>query len=126
VQAEDIPGRFPCEPDKAAMAGANAEWLAAYIRSAFTTDGAGFCDDFVAFIHDWGFDLDNARAVTLWHGDQDQNVPLVYGRWLAARLPGSELRVVEGEAHLSILLHMVDIVDELLTKAGRVRSARVS
>jgi pimeloyl-ACP methyl ester carboxylesterase len=74
VQAEDMPGWFACAADKAAMTGDYAEWMAAYIRSAYSSGGAGFCDDFVAFMHDWGFDLDDARGVTIWHGDLDQNV----------------------------------------------------
>jgi pimeloyl-ACP methyl ester carboxylesterase len=124
VQAEDMPGWFSCAADKTAMTGEYAEWMAAYIRSACSSGGAGLCDDFVAIVHDWGFDLDNARGVTIWHGDLDQNVPLAHGRWLAERLPGAELRVVEGEGHPSVALGMVDIVDELLIRAGRVRYDR--
>jgi pimeloyl-ACP methyl ester carboxylesterase len=118
---EDIPGWFTCERDKAVMTGEYADWMAAYVRSAYSAGGAGACDDFVAFTRDWAFDLDGARGVTIWHGDLDQNVPVEHGRWLKNRLPEAQLRVVEGEGHMSVALHMVDIIDELLTRAGRVR-----
>ena len=121
-QAADIPGWFSCEVDKACMTGDYAEWMAAYVRSAYAAGGAGSGDDFVAFVRDWAFDLDDAGGVTIWHGDLDQNAPLEFGRWLEQRLPGSQLRILEGEGHMSIALHMGDILDELLARAGRVRS----
>jgi pimeloyl-ACP methyl ester carboxylesterase len=122
-QAADIPGWFSCEVDKACMTGDYAQWMAAYVRSAFMAGGAGVCDDSAAFMRDWGFSLDDARGVTIWHGDLDENAPLEFGRWLEKRLPGAQLRILEGEGHMSIALRMGDILDELLMRAGRVRSA---
>jgi pimeloyl-ACP methyl ester carboxylesterase len=122
-RAEDMAGWFTCAADKAALTGEYADWMAAYIRSAFASGGAGLCEDAVAFMQDWGFDLKETRGVTIWHGDLDENVPLTHGQWLADRLPGAQLRVLEGEGHMTIALRMPQIVDELLVRAGRTRMA---
>ena len=45
------------------------------------------------------------------------------GAGCADRLPGATLHVLEGEGHISIGLRMAEIVDDLLLRAGRVRSA---
>ncbi len=117
-RAEDMPAWFGCEADKAVMHGEYAAWMASYVRSAFTHGGAGVCDDFIAFMSDWGFDLSDATNVALWHGTEDQNVPLAHGHWLAGRLPASELHVVQGEGHMSVTLRMADIVKDLLARTG--------
>jgi pimeloyl-ACP methyl ester carboxylesterase len=118
---EDIAGWFACEADKAALIGDYAEWMALYVRSAFASGGAGVCDDWVAFLHAWGFDLEDAGRVAIWHGDQDQNAPLAFSNWLADRIPGSTLRVLQNEGHMSIARRMDEIVDDLLARAGRSR-----
>jgi pimeloyl-ACP methyl ester carboxylesterase len=120
-QAEDIPGWFSCDVDKAVLPGEYAEWMAAYVSSAFAVGGGGLCDDSVAFMRQWGFDVKEARNVSVWHGDLDQNVPVDHGRWLATRIPGAELHVLKEEGHMSIGLHMADIVNNLLAKTGRNR-----
>ncbi len=125
VQALDLAGWFTGEADNAALSGDYGEWLAATIRSAYAPGGAGSCDDHIAISGHWGFDLGDARGVAVWHGDVDEIVPPAHGRWLSARLPGATLHVLEGEGHISIGLRMAEIVDDLLLRAGRSRSATV-
>jgi pimeloyl-ACP methyl ester carboxylesterase len=46
-----------------------------------------------------------APPVTLWHGGQDGEAPLIGARWLADQVPGSRLNVLPDEGHLSLVAH---------------------
>src|SRR3712207_7544404 len=46
------------------------------------------------------------RSPTLLvHGDRDRTAPTAHARWLADRIPGSELRVHTEDGHISVLRH---------------------
>ena len=53
--------------------------------------------------------------VRIWHGDQDTNVPVEVGRYLAERIPGSSLTVYPGEGHLIVPKHWDEILAALLS-----------
>lgn len=76
----------------------------------------GWFDDNLAFIAEWGCDLDSIRSpVSIWHGGDDRMVPLSHGRWLADHVPGARARLLPEEGHLSLELRRYgDILDELL------------
>lgn len=51
----------------------------------------------------WGFDLGEIDTPTaIWQGSEDLMVPFAHGRWLASRVPGAAVHLLEGEGHLSI------------------------
>lgn len=65
--------------------------------------GAAIVEDYAIEGRAWGFELARIEVpVLLWHGDQDDEVPLAHARWLAARIPGASLEIVEGAGHLMI------------------------
>jgi hypothetical protein len=69
----------------------------------------------MAFVRDWGFELADARRVTLWHGDCDDIVTPANANWLADHIADSVLRMLPDEGHMSIGLRLPEIIDDLLT-----------
>jgi pimeloyl-ACP methyl ester carboxylesterase len=98
------------EADWAALAGAWAD-LGRDAEAAGAAWPMGLVDDDVAFVRLWGFELgDVATPVLLVHGEEDRVVPSGHARWMHAHLPVSELRLLPGHGHVSVL----DAVPELL------------
>jgi pimeloyl-ACP methyl ester carboxylesterase len=87
--------------DKAALTGEFADYIAAGLRAAVSTGIAGWRDDDLAFVQDWGFSLQGAR-VTIWQGGQDLMVPFAHGQWLAAHIPGARAHLLPGDGHLTL------------------------
>jgi pimeloyl-ACP methyl ester carboxylesterase len=107
--------------DAAVLTGEFAEELAAGLRGALSTGIAGWRDDDLAFIADWGFPV---RALTgraaIWQGDQDKMVPFAHGQWLAANIPGARVHLEPGAGHLTMTVTAIDrILDDLLDLAGQ-------
>ena len=71
-------------------------------------------------MRDWGFDLGDIRVpVLLWHGEQDRFVPVAHGHWLAARIPGADVRITADDGHLTLIEHRVpDVHAWLLERLG--------
>jgi pimeloyl-ACP methyl ester carboxylesterase len=108
--------------DKAAATGEFADHLAASFRAAVRTGIAGWRDDDLAFVADWGFTMAEVGAgapVAIWQGDQDMMVPWAHGTWLAGHVPGARAHLLPGEGHLTIgVTSFGAILDDLLDLAG--------
>jgi hypothetical protein len=100
--------------------------LVASVRGAVGgVDGAkGAAHEAAVLGSPWGFELadvamDEGKLV-LWHGKEDGNAPLLMANKAHALLPGSELRVSDGEAHASLFVHKADeVLGILLERAAR-------
>jgi pimeloyl-ACP methyl ester carboxylesterase len=95
--------------------------LAQYVSLAFHDGLApgvdGYWDDYQAFLKPWGFELaDITVPVLLVHGRLDRSVPVSHGEWLAARVPGAEVRFFANEGHLSILANRMGEVHAWLSE----------
>src|SRR5439155_24210258 len=76
-------GSLVSDVDKVALTGVFADFLAATFRHAVSNGIAGWRDDDLAFVRDWGFDLAKIeRPVAVWQGQQDRMVPFTHGQWL--------------------------------------------
>ena len=65
----------------------------------------------------WDFPLEEIRVpVHIWHGSEDVDAPLAMGQALAARIPGSRLTVLPGEAHNLIFPRWHEILTDLIRK----------
>jgi pimeloyl-ACP methyl ester carboxylesterase len=101
--------------DRAALTGEFAEEMAAALRRAVSSGIAGWRDDDLAFVKDWGFDLDRISVpVDIWQGRQDRMVPFEHGQWLAAKLPNAQAHLFATEGHLSMVNQMPDLLAALL------------
>lgn len=70
----------------------------------------GWIDDDLAFVAPWGFDPADIGVPTLVvQGDVDLMVPFAHGQWLAARVPGVDSWLIEGEGHLSLFDRIGDV-----------------
>ena len=121
VMIEMAPTMLP-PVDAAALAGPNgsgfAEFFAAMSRAAFTSGSAGLVDDLVAFTRPWGFDLADVRVpVIIWHGELDENVPVGHSRAIEAAVPNATARYRPEHGHLSILLELPSIIDDVAALA---------
>jgi pimeloyl-ACP methyl ester carboxylesterase len=119
VTATDIVsalGDLLSDVDKKALAGGFADYLAASMHAALSTGIAGWRDDDLAFLADWGFPLDGFEVpVAIWQGAQDRMVPFDHGKWLAAHVAGAQAHLEPGEGHLSLLVSSFDaVVGDLL------------
>lgn len=108
------------EVDKAALTDEFADDLAASFHESVRISVDGWLDDDLAFIRDWGFELEEIRVPTaLWQGSEDKMVPFTHGEWFAKHLPQATVHLEAGEGHLSIGLGAIDrMLDELVAAAG--------
>jgi pimeloyl-ACP methyl ester carboxylesterase len=124
--AEEL-GGLVSATDKAALSGEYAEYVASSFRAAVSTGIAGWRDDDLAFVRDWGFSVtgfsvaaDPPVPVAIWQGAQDRMVPYAHGQWLAAQIPGARAHLLPGEGHLTLAVTSFgQILDDLLDLAGQ-------
>jgi pimeloyl-ACP methyl ester carboxylesterase len=70
---------------------------------AFRTGVGGATQEAALYPRPWGFELqDIAADVYLWHGDQDLNVPVSVGRYVADAIPNCTAKFHKGEGHLTL------------------------
>jgi pimeloyl-ACP methyl ester carboxylesterase len=122
-QVADSLGGLVSAADLAALTGDFAGYLAACFRAAVSAGVAGWRDDDLAFVRDWGFAVEAAGRtvpVSVWQGDADRMVPFAHGRWLAERIPGAAARLLPGDGHLTLIARRFgEIIDDLVAAAGR-------
>ena len=126
--AEEMGGLISAA-DRAVVTAEFAEYLAGSFRIALRAGIAGWRDDDIAFVSDWGFPLAQAGAVpvAIWQGEQDRMVPFSHGAWLARHIPGARAHLARGEGHLTLAARSFGtVLDDLLDLAGHppaIRSA---
>ena len=133
-------GGLVIEADQAVLTGEFADHVAASLRASMNSGIAGWRDDDLAFVKDWGFSLGwdspgeaspglaspgggspapGPAPVAVWQGDQDRMVPFAHGQWLAANIRGARVHLMPGDGHLSMTVSAFDrILDDLLDLAG--------
>ncbi len=114
-------GGLASPADAAAACGDFADYLAALFRGALDQGIAGWRDDDLAFVRDWGFAVGSGQLrvpVAIWQGDQDRMVPAAHGRWLAAHVTGARSRLLPGHGHLTLIRTAFgQVLDDLIEMA---------
>jgi pimeloyl-ACP methyl ester carboxylesterase len=107
-----------CPPDLACLTGALAQFFYAQVSEGLRTGVEGWVEDDFVFVLPWGFELENITVpVQVWHGVQDQFVPVEHGRWLAERIPGAKAHIYDEDGHLTLQVNRIgDVHDWLLSR----------
>jgi pimeloyl-ACP methyl ester carboxylesterase len=72
-------------------------------REAFRWGIAGVHHEAALYARPWQFRLQDITVeVHLWHGEQDNNVPISVGRYVADAIPKCHATFVENEGHFSL------------------------
>ena len=91
------------DADKRALTPELAESEAKMFRRALSVSFDGWIDDDLAFVRDFGFEIEKInKPVVIWQGDDDFMVPQAHSQWLAKHIPNSDLRFVPGHGHISL------------------------
>ena len=94
-------------------------WFSEVVEPAVAGGREGQDADDRAYTSAWGCDPAAIAAPTLLlHGGGDLVVPGAHGEWLAARIPGAELRLSPEDGHISVLRHADAAVDWLVARAS--------
>lgn len=89
------------------------------LREALHKGAWGYVQDIRVLALPWGFDLAGVHVpVELWHGEEDNVIPLHHGHYLASVVPSATLRICPGEGHMVLWNHLAEI---LTAAAGRRR-----
>jgi pimeloyl-ACP methyl ester carboxylesterase len=108
-------GELASAADKEAMRGDLADYLSELFHAGLSNGIAGWRDDDLAFVRDWGFALGTAEPaapVSVWQGDQDRMVPFAHGEWLAITIPAARAHLIAGVGHMN--LPFGQVFDDLL------------
>jgi len=104
--------------DQQAMTGTFAEEMAATFRRAMSAGVAGWRDDDLAFVTDWGFRCSEITVpVAIWQGAQDRMVPFAHGQWLAGEIPSAQPHLFGDEGHVSLIAQVSTIFADLIELA---------
>jgi pimeloyl-ACP methyl ester carboxylesterase len=87
------------------------------MRGAFRHGVNGANQEAALYTRPWGFNLrDIQTEVHLWHGEQDLNVPISVGRYMAETIPICEAKFYENEGHFTLPRnHLREILSALIT-----------
>jgi pimeloyl-ACP methyl ester carboxylesterase len=112
-------GGLLSDSDKSVLTGGFAAYLAESMQAGLEAGIAGWRDDDLAFVADWGFSLATLASgpvpLSIWQGGQDLMVPGSHGAWLAGQLPNARTHLLPAAGHLTLpAATFGEITDELL------------
>jgi len=101
------------DPDRALFDSPDGSVVVADAAEAFAQGGKGPAHEFPMLGESWGFDpADCAGTLSLWHGRQDQQVPLRVAQAMASRLPETDVTVVDAGHYSTLVGHFEEILLE--------------
>jgi pimeloyl-ACP methyl ester carboxylesterase len=109
--------RFAPRPDRAILNRPPVRAaIIASLKEAIRQGAGGVLQELALYTRPWEFDLAEITIpVQLWHGTEDDTVPLLHSQSLADSLPQSEIHLIEAEGHFSLPVDRMDQILEKLT-----------
>jgi pimeloyl-ACP methyl ester carboxylesterase len=106
------------EGDRTELHGEFGVWLYRAVRAGLAPGDEGWTsDDIAIFRSPWGCDPASISIpVKVWHGQDDQFVPIEHGRWLAEKIPGASAELRDGDGHLNVAANRIGEVHEWLSQ----------
>ncbi|WYZ43804.1 hypothetical protein EsH8_VII_000240 [Colletotrichum jinshuiense] len=93
--------------------------MLASVRAAMKPGGWGPAHDVKLAGSHWGFELEDLEVrngeMVWWHGTEDANVPVAMAEKAHKCVPGAELRLLESEGHVSLVVHKADEIISTLS-----------
>lgn len=94
------------------------DFAAALIRSwadGLRTTTEGMSSDARIYGQPWFFGLEDIQVPAyVWHGEEDDVVPVSIGRFVAGRLPDAQSTFVPGTGHFSVVMTQLESILEVL------------
>jgi pimeloyl-ACP methyl ester carboxylesterase len=82
---------------------------------AMSEGAKGAAYDVQLYAREWDFSLDEIQMpLTLFHGEQDRNVPIAPVRQVVANLPTAKLITYPDEGHISLILNQFEAIAKVL------------
>lgn len=82
-------------------------WIAEFAvnnKYSLQQGAEGILEDSLAFLKPWGFSVSTIQtSVQIWAAESDVIAPVGHSRWLHQNIEGSELHVLEGKDHNSVV-----------------------
>jgi pimeloyl-ACP methyl ester carboxylesterase len=95
------------------------------LREALRNGPSGYVADLELLARPWPFSISGIRVpVELWHGDEDEVIPIGHGRYLAEHIPHATLHECPGEGHLVLWNHLDEVLEVAGAPAERMAFAR--
>jgi pimeloyl-ACP methyl ester carboxylesterase len=78
--------------------------IQACMQYSIIQGSTGIREDRLSFLKPWGFSVSELAIPTqFWAGTADSDVPLEHSLWMARKIRNSELHVLEGKDHFTIM-----------------------
>lgn len=87
----------------------NVKILETALHEAFIQNGVGPKQDAKAFLNPWAIDSNQyPNDFQIWHGQEDQIIPVKMAKQLAKAIPQSKLNIIANEGHYSLAFNFID------------------
>jgi pimeloyl-ACP methyl ester carboxylesterase len=95
-------------------------------RRAFAHGTRGQVHDWAVIASPWGFRPEEIPIeVQLWHGDNDDRVPLHHAEYLDGTIPHSTLATLQGEGHMIAFSHIEEIISALTATGPEAATSHI-
>ncbi|UPW17392.1 alpha/beta fold hydrolase [Agarivorans sp. TSD2052] len=112
---------FLCESDAAALSEpeVTSNFLLAF-REAMRQGPSAFANELSLLSQDWSLNLSEINSpISIWHGAQDQHVPIQLARLLCSALPNAKLHELPAHGHLLIYHCWEQVLNNIKRSAKR-------